>query len=270
MDFWGTYERRLGASGDPGGDPRRASSLSRAQAVMRRKIAASPSFYQVQTDGRKTNVVILDMEEFNQKRIVSMPGEKLIHGGIVEWNDSFWLITEVDMDNGVYDRGLIQRCNYLLRWIDDRGNVISKRCIVEDGTKYLIGEKTSDMMTIGDARIAVTIGKDSDTNKLVRGMRFLIDDMDSTQVLAYQITKPNKLYSVYDGEGVFRFILNEVNLTDNDNVELRIADYYSWVPKKNRIPSDVQTGETVEEIVQESIKENLMRPNEMEREDRWI
>ena len=154
---------------------------------------------------------------------------------------------------------MVNSCNSIFYWLQYG---------VEGSFEFYINIES--IISIGDARIAVTIGKDKDTNKLVRGMRFLIDDMDSTQVLAYQITKPNKLYSVYDGEGVFRFILNEVNLTDNDNVELRIADYYSWVPKKNRVPSDVQTGETVEEVVQESIKENLMRPNEMEREDRWI
>ena len=270
MGLWETYKARLGVSGDPGEDPRRAIALSRAQAAIRQKITASPSFCQVAINGKMTNAAVLDQEELNLKRIVSMPGEKLVHGGVVEWNSSHWLITEIDMDNGVYDRGIMQRCNYVLRWIDNSGNVISKRCIVEDGTKYLIGEKTAEMMTIGDARIAITLGKDKDTNKLVRGMRFLVDDLDTPQVLAYQITKPNKLFNVYDGEGVFRFILNEVNLTDNDNVELRIADYYSWMPRKGYPVSDIQNGDTVEEVVTKAKEEELQRPEEIERENRWI
>ena len=44
---------------------------------------------------------------------------------------------------------------------------------------------------------------------------------------AYQITKSNKLFNVYNGEGVFRFILNEVQLTKDDDVVKRIADYKS-------------------------------------------
>jgi hypothetical protein len=80
-------------------------------------------------------------------------------------------------------------------------------------------------MTTGDARISITIPKDSDTVKLNRGRRFLIDDPHTNNVLAYQITKPNRLFNVFNNNGVFRFILSEVNVTDNDNLELRVADY---------------------------------------------
>ena len=274
MGIWSTYEARLGMSGRQGEEPRREESLSRAQALLRRKIAASPSYHVVMVAGKKQEVSISDTEEFNIKTVTSMPGESLQHGAVLEWEnaglDTFWLVTEIDMCNGMYDRGKIQRCNYVLKWIDDHGDVISRWVIVEDGTKYLIGEKSADMMTIGDARLAVTVGKDKDTNKLVRGQRFLIDDMDSSQVLAYQITKPNKLYSVYNGEGVFRFILNEVNLTDNDNVELRIADYYSWKPRKDVIVSDVQTGETVEQIVTDAIKDKESHPGEIDAGKGWL
>lgn len=105
------------------------------------------------------------------------------------------------------------------------------------------------MITIGDARIAVTIGKDSDTIELARGLRFLIDDTDSEAVLAYQITKPNKLFNVFNGKGVFRFILNEVQLTDNDNKELRIADYYNWHPEMATDSDHVDSDYTVAQIV---------------------
>ena len=274
MGAWSTYEARLGIFGDLAGDPRREVSISRAQAYLKRKIVASPSFHTVTVDGREYGVSITDTEELNIKTAVSLPGETLRHGAVLEWSDTgpdtFWLVTEVDLSNGVYAKSTIQRCNYILKWIDDYGNVISRWVIVEDGTKYLIGEKSADIMTVGDARIAVTVGKDKDTNKLVRGQRFLIDDLDSPQVLAYEITKPNKLYSVYNGEGVFRFILNEVNLTDNDNVELRIADYYSWRPKKEKVVSDVQTGETVAEIVTDAMEEKEAHPEEIEAGKGWL
>lgn len=116
-------------------------------------------------------------------------------------------------------------------------------------TTDLIGERTREVLTIGDARIAVTIGKDEDTVELWRGLRFLIDDSDSEDVLAYQITKPNKMFNVFNGKGVFRFILNEVQLTDDDNKELRIADYYNWHPHM-ALDSDHQDSDvTVAEIV---------------------
>lgn len=123
-------------------------------------------------------------------------------------------------------------------------------CITFLNTTDLIGEYTEDMMAIGDARIAMTIAKDDDTNELRRGMRFLIDDCDSDMPLAYQITKPNKLFNVYGDKGVFKFILNEVQLTKEDNIEFRVADYTSWKPNTrgdgDHIDSDLTIGQIVD------------------------
>ena len=270
MDVWGLYEARLGAAGITEAEQRRGEALNRLQARLRREMAASISYKSVTIEGKESHAVITDTEEFNVKNIIAVPGERLPHGGIVKWADTVWLITEVDPNRDVYEKGSIQRCNYILKWIDDAGSIIQRWCIVEDGTKYLIGEKAESIISIGDARIAVTIGKDKDTNKLRRGQRFLIDDMDSDDVLAYQITKPNKLYSVFDGEGVFRFILNEVNSTDAVNKELRIADYYNWRPEKERLPSDIQVDKPLEEIVEDAKEDAAKEPEKVEEEQRWI
>ena len=126
----------------------------------------------------------------------------------------------------------------------------------------MIGERTRELLTIGDARIALTIGKDSDTIELSRGMRFLIDDSDSDDVLAYQITKPNKLFNIYDDKGVFRFILNEVQLTKDDNKELRIADYYNWKPGMALDSDHVDTSCAVAHIVSAAMAEAEAPPDD--------
>lgn len=87
------------------------------------------------------------------------------------------------------------------------------------------------MVTRGDSRIAVTIARNEFTSKLGRLDRFLIDDPNSLQMLSYALTKPLKLNNVFNGNGVFKFVLQEVNSTDDDNFELGIADYYKHFPK---------------------------------------
>jgi len=120
------------------------------------------------------------------------------------------------------------QCNYLLKWRDETGAIIEKWCVIKDGTKYLIGEQDEDTMSIGSSRFALTIGKDDDTKKLRRGRRFLVYDPDGDDVLAYQISKPNTFYNLYNGEGVYRYVMREDQVTKNDNKELMIADYYNW------------------------------------------
>lgn len=271
MSVWSTYEARLGASKGLLGDPKQSSALDHAQSRISRKVTASLSYKTVKVNGEDVQMSIADVTgDFTTKKIFSMPGEDLPHGDLIEWEGSKWLVTEVDAHKAIYAEGRMRRCNYYLRWIDDDGNIISRWCVVEDGTKYLIGEKTADMMAIGDARIAVTIGKDADTNRLSRGKRFLIDDMDTDDVLAYQITKPNKLFNVYNGKGVFRFILNEVNLTDDDNVDIRVADYYSWKPRVDVPKPDVQTDDTLEKIVEDAKEAKENTPEKIEKEGVWL
>lgn len=227
MSSWQTYRARL----EVWGRTKRERKLRQMQEYLSSKSRDSLSGHTVEINGVAQDVIILNQrEDMSSKKICSMPGEILVHGGLVDFANSKWLITEIDANDELYSSAIMKRCNHLLRWINRDGKIVEKWCIAEDGTKYLIGEKTSDLMAIGDARIAITVGKDSDTIEIGRGKRFLVDDEDSGEVLAYQVTKSNRLFNVYNGEGVFRYILNEVNMTDNDNKTLRIADYYNWKP----------------------------------------
>lgn len=245
MSGWDRYERYRNALGRT----TREMFVQHTRDTYTRKMLESPSCRDVQINGVEQTVCIVHTAEMDQKKIFSLPGEHLEHGGLVDFANNKWLITEMDADNIIYDKGIMQQCNHILRWIGKDGTLKEKWCYVADGTKYLIGIKPRELITIGDARIAVTIGKDSDTIELERGLRFLIDDEDSDAVLAYQITKPNKMFNTFNGKGVFRFILNEVPLTDEDNKQLRIADYTIWKPSMALDSDHRDSDYTVAQIV---------------------
>ncbi len=94
-------------------------------------------------------------------------------------------------------------------------------------------EDRNFIVTRGDARIAITIARNEDTAKLNRENRFIVDDPLSTKMMAFQLTKPIKLNNVYNGNGVYKFVLQEVTATGDDNFELQIADYYKYFPKEH-------------------------------------
>lgn len=258
MGAWDAYRDRM----DEYGFTKRGMLAEHTKAALRRKLINSLSYHIVGIGDSTQEIAVVHTQDRAEKKIFSMPDEALIHGGLIDFADNKWLIIEVDADNEIYQRGLMRQCNHILRWINHEGKLCEKWCVVEDGTKYLIGEKSAQMMSVGDARIAVTVGKDKDTVELSRGMRFLIDDTDSEQVLAYQITKPNRLFNVYNEEGVFRFILTEVNLMDADNKELRIANYTSWMPQEERDGDHVDSGFTVAQIVQQAIDKSSYSPSD--------
>ena len=91
-------------------------------------------------------------------------------------------------------------------------------------------EDRNYIVTRGDSRISVTIARTEATAKLGREHRFLIDDPDTGFTLAYLLTKPLKMGWTYNNRGVYKFVMQEVQTTENDNVELGIADYYKHFP----------------------------------------
>lgn len=253
MDAWSDYE----ALRECKGKDRRTRSLNRERAYIGSKLPNSLSYKTVLIDGVETNVAITGKNDLSKRNIFSMPGETLIHGGIVDYADSKWIITSIKQENEVYQKGLLEQCNHLLKWLDKDGHIVEKWCIVADGTKYLIGEKSEDIISIGDARIAVTVPKDDDTKHLKRGMRFLIDDTDAEEILAYEITKSNRLYNIYNGKGVYRFILKEDNTTDKDNLDLRIADYYKFYLKdEDEVLEEDPQSNTVDKDNEKNINES--------------
>lgn len=93
-------------------------------------------------------------------------------------------------------------------------------------------EDRNYIVTRGDSRIAVTIARNIYTAKLGRENRFLIDDPDTGFMLAYLLTKPLKMGWTYNNMGVYKFVMQEVQTTADDNTELGIADYYKHFPKE--------------------------------------
>lgn len=267
MGGWDEYAERMGVTGDT----KRDMWVARTKQSVLRRMVDSPSYRLVSINSIEQYVSITHRVNSMEKRICSRPGETLKHGGLVEFDGSKWLITDIDADSVIYSRGLMRRCNHILRWISKEGKLREKWCIVEDGTKYLIGEATArydSIMTIGDARIAVTVGRDDETIELDRGLRFLIDDADAEHPQAYQITKSNRFFNAYDGEGVFRFILNEVTRTENDNIKERIADYTSWMPER-ALDSDHKDSEyTVAQIVSAAQEAASVPPSD--EKENWL
>lgn len=240
MDVWGQYGARM----DARGSARRASHLKRELQSIERHLPDSLSYTEaivyppeyscnVPPDDSsdyalRMEVAIINSDNLNEKMIMAMPGDEIENGSLIHWMDQYWLITEQDANNTVYRRSKMLQCNHLLKWVDAEHVIRTQWCVTEDGTKYLTGELEDRqfIVTRGDSRIAITIAKNSHTVKLGRKHRFLVDDEDDAEKMAFALTKPLKFAGVYGGKGVYKFVLQEVNTTDDDNQELGIADYY--------------------------------------------
>ena len=254
MGVWDTYQNRVNVLGTT----QRTRVLNRERRMLVNKVPDNLSFQTVTIYDKEhgynitneemmdaaitQNVAIINSDNLDEKYIYSLPGEDIEHGSLIHWMDNFWLVAERDANTTVYTRGKLLQCNYLLKWVTEDGEVIEQWCNVEDGTKYLTGEyeDRNFVITRGDSRIAVTLAKNVKTQVLGRLNRFLIDDPDSKQKLSYLLTKPLKLGNMYNAHGVYKFVLQEVNSTEFDDMENGIADYYKYYPKPAEGTYDVE------------------------------
>lgn len=239
MGVWSSYENRIATHGSS----KREAMLKRELHMLGKDLPDTLSYHTATIDGNEYEVAVANSDSLNEKTIYSMTPDVITGGEIVEWMNNKWLIVECDANSEIYTKAKLKQCNHLLKWIDSDSVIHEQWCIIEDGTKYLTGEyeDRNFVVTRGDSRIAMTISRNKDTVKFGREHRFLIDDPDSYEKLAYLLTKPLKLGAVYNSHGVYSFVLQEVVSTDDDNHELGIADYYKHFEKK--VISDSTTDE---------------------------
>jgi len=229
---WDTYQSRIGLHGDN----RRRAQIIRQSRFLNSKMPSSLSYHTLLLDGVERQMAVINSDNFDQKTICTMPGEDLTHGE-VDNSGIFFL----NANNELYTKGIMKQCNYLLKWITEAGEIVERWCIVTDGTKYLTGEwgDNNFIITMGDSRISVIIARDRYTLQFNREDRFLIDDYDSKNVLAYRLTKPFKLGGSFNGSGVLNLVMQECNTEDTDNFDLHIANYYKFFPKESVCGDDL-------------------------------
>lgn len=247
MSVWDVYEDRMNARGATKREAQRKRELRAINNHVPENLSyQTVTVYDLEHEYNITSetmaaaaytqeVAIINSDNSNEKSIISMPGEDIVDGSLIHWMNNYWLVTERDANTTVYTHAKLIQCNYLLRWVSDKDVVCEQWCVIEDGTKYLTGEyeDRNFVVTRGDSRIAMTIARNGETVKLGRTNRFIIDDEDSPNPIAYSLTKPLKLGNSYNKQGVFKFVLQEVTTTDDDNLELMIADYYKHFPRVN-------------------------------------
>lgn len=128
---WSVYQDRLAAHGDS----IREAAKRREIRFLNLKAPRSLSYFTAFINGNEQQVSILSSDNLNEKTILSMPGETIACGAMVEWADNHWIVTEKDAATELYTKCKMEQCNHLLRWIDKDAVIHEQWCIIDDGTK---------------------------------------------------------------------------------------------------------------------------------------
>lgn len=233
---WDLYNRSLTVDGNT----RRERVVNQTQRNINRRIINSPSFKHVLVDGVEQDLVITSSTEMWHKKIDSMPNERIYMGSIVEWNGRHFIIFQTDTDYEVVQRGEMYECNIFIKWQNEKGEIIGRYGWSENLSQFASGTVESRIMMSIQQVFHVLLPLDEETVKLRRDKRFLIDVL-TKDPMAYVLTRRDVVsnnYTVGDAsEGIdykdklLSLALSETQLSEKDNVELMIADYFE--PKDN-------------------------------------
>ena len=143
----------------------------------------------------------------------------------------FWIITGIVDDNGIYEKAILQNCNYQITWLDDNGKPQQRWANVISASQYNNGEHENENYTIRSDQLLITIPDDDISLMLRQNMRFVIDRrckiyekqigeevtrITSFPLITYDITRVDSVLYDYQDSGLFEFMVTQDEQHETD------------------------------------------------------
>jgi hypothetical protein len=108
-----------------------------------------------------------------------------------QFNGFYWITTNTDFYKYVTASAVVRRCNWILKWYNEFGKLQQEPCIVEyykfTPMKNIIDNQ---YMLIGEKIRYITLQNNSETYKILRNRRFIIDRIAYRVISTDSVTKP--------------------------------------------------------------------------------
>lgn len=139
--------------------------------------------------------------------------------------DEYLICTEVfDIDN-VHWQGRFTLCNWMLKWQNEKGQILEYPCYDMNTTQYNSGEQSNRHFTIGSSQHMITLPCDENTVVLSSPQRFFLDK-NTINPTSYIVTQNDTTSYNYGKKGLVKVTVYEYpNNHDTDRIDLGICDY---------------------------------------------
>jgi hypothetical protein len=231
---WDLYNKRLNINGSS----ERERNLNCLQRTILSKLPNSLSCKTVVINGIEQSIEIVKTNIDYKKVIHSLPNKGFNCGDYVLHSENTYLITEIDADDEVYTSGKMQLCNYILKWQNSTGTILSYPCIAS--TSSTAGISEGKIITVGDAIYTIKLPFDSNTLLINIDDRFIIDDLNVKIPQVYAVSKPNRTEFKFGDKGLIELTMKQSKYNDiSDRKDLGVCNYIE--PTENPNPPDGDT-----------------------------
>lgn len=137
-----------------------------------------------------------------------------------------YLIMAMPESNGIYTKGVIHECNYVLKWQDETGKIYYYPTFTQDATQYNTGvEDNRAVIQTGYIQLMSWLSLDEVTVELQRDKRMFIDYATKNPD-AYIVTSTSKVPYSYNEMRIMRITFTETEVNPHtDRIDLMLCDY---------------------------------------------
>jgi len=218
------YLERLNVYGTESKD----GNIEKQKQMILNNFTTHPSFQEVLIETVDRGVHIVEISALERlpykKRILSNPNETFEIGDYVNWKSNDWLIMNVDDNKDVDYKGVISKCNNLLKWKDENGAIHSYPCNMKD---IISDDGTDDNKVINtfNGAIRIKVQLNQYTNELKENDRFIFDNLNSfsnTQISVYKITNIKNFMNGL----IIEIYMNIDQISEQDDLVNNIANAF--------------------------------------------
>lgn len=170
----------------------------------------------------------------DQRSVLSFIGTCSLNS-YVKYKNIFWLMVSIPDNNKIYEKVIVQSCDWNLKWQNASGKIVERWCITSRQSSVGIDE--NKVIQIGAKQLKILLPYDSETIKIREGKRFYIDN-NLDEPAPYIVTLTNTTEYVKNGHGYLEIMVKETQTNkDTDRPDLMLCDYITSTPAPEPEPT---------------------------------
>lgn len=222
MPSWKTYRELLSVHGST----QRERDLNQARDDFAAEEQDHPASRRAVVNGKEVDLMLHATKDLSTKNFDAVYNADVSLGDVVQIGKVHWLVTEIDVTDGVTLRGTIEQCNRQIRWQNPETlQIVTRWCVM---TKPYYSNLTNTKYIDSSSReFKVKLPYDKESVLVNIDKRFLMEEI-AGEPKAYICTSVDQVTDVFAdlGRGFITWNIEQTPVNKvTDNAELMIADY---------------------------------------------
>lgn len=186
----------------------------------------------ITNEPKQVRMLIQDMEADTQPRsnmrtVLCLAGT-IECGSYLFFNNSWWMVIGFVDHNAVYEKGVLQFCNYTIRFIvPGTENTVEYPVPTINSTQYNSGEEWRFQMVNVSSQRIMYLPNNEETIYIDNDFRLLMD-INTRKPSAWKVTQVDAETYAFSKRGLVRWTVMEDRIRDSDDVENMIADNHRF------------------------------------------